>query len=80
MEAKYVIVDYAYPIIACGALNHSDLAKDKNVTSAGFCTIEMTKTGVLVDCFGGSSTLKMSHHQDDRIMIKVFLDGMMGKI
>lgn len=36
MEMKYIMIDGMFPVIFSPNFTHSDMAKDKNVTSAGF--------------------------------------------
>ena len=63
---KYIIIDEIYPIVFDLSLNHCDVAKDKNITSAGFIDRDGT-------CFGLSDTLGITSKKTDTSTIRRFL-------
>lgn len=65
MEMKYIIIDNLYAIIFPTHLNHSDIANNFNVTSAGFID---SKGNV----YGFSDTLNLkSNNKDQKIIDKI---------
>jgi len=69
---KYIILeDFKMPIIFHELLNHSDMARGRNVRSAGFCDVNGQEE--LVSCWGRSASLNISSKQDDGDILTHFL-------
>ena len=62
---KYLVIDQKYPIIFDLNLSHCDIAKGKNVTSAGFIDNKGT-------CFGLVLELRVLSKKTDTTLIKKF--------
>lgn len=78
-QCKYIIVEcmgHEVPIVFADLLNHSDVAENFKVVSAGMCDIHIHDMhhGITVTTWGESTSLKKIARPEDANIIERFLN------
>lgn len=63
MKTKYIIIEYSYPIIFSECNKHSDFKHLGEITSAGFCNVNLYEDEM--DVYGESVSLGIKSDPDN---------------
>ncbi len=80
---KYIIFSNGTPVVFPDCIDHSAIAENKPVKSAGFVSIETKRNtfdDIMLDwcqCYGQSISLGVSSHSEDSEIVKTIFQNLM---